>query len=253
MPIFKVFTDESGLTEQYLGLGGIFIEDIVFWDLENRIEEYANDNGYRGREFSYKKCKKTNIDRYIGLVELFFNFIKEMKPKYGDHMVDFRCKIINTTTNELQRTEKSEEEGFYKFYHTFISASLGSLDKKGKDFELNVADKPDAYKYRTEILQSTIGGNLKAQFGEKCTLSEIERGNPKNVRVHQLADVLLGAVTYRFNNRDSDNKRAYVNRIEELVGKRLTDDFKPYERPFNVWAFASRGQKRWVDGATGVV
>ncbi len=251
MKKFKIFTDESCLKDQFLGYGGMFINEYHFNILEAKLEKYAEENGYKGIEFSYKKSGNSNIDRYIGFTNVFFDYINEFRPRRNQIAVDFRSLLLNTHTNPLQLTEKSEEEGFYKFYYQFITKSIFNITRQKEDieFELHVADKPDSYQYRTEILNCTIGGCLKQEFGKYCHLKEIERGKPKEYRVHQLADVLLGCVTYRFNKK-SNNKEPLVAYVESRNGK-LFDDYKPWERKFNVWAFSSTGQKRWAPRAKG--
>ena len=57
----KVFTDESCLDEQYLGYGGIFIQEEYYDELELLLENYATTNAFGEREFSYKKCSKSDI------------------------------------------------------------------------------------------------------------------------------------------------------------------------------------------------
>jgi hypothetical protein len=152
MKKLKVFTDESSLNEQYLGYGGIFINEDSYAELEAILEEYAVKNGYAGREFSYKKCRKSNVDRYVGITNLFFEYLAKKKNETSELVADFRCLIVNTRTNEIQRTEKSWEEGFYKFYYQFITKSLMKItQEKDIEFEINVADKTDSYKFRTEV------------------------------------------------------------------------------------------------------
>lgn len=253
MKKLKVFTDESCLNEQYLGYGGIFIREDNYNELELLLEDYAVKNSFSEREFSYKKCSKSDIERYIEFVKLFFDYLIKKKSENKMWVADFRSLIINTETNPIKFLDKSWEEGFYKFYFYFITRSISYIPKDTfTDFELNVADKTDSYKYRTEVLQITTSGALQKNY-PTCIVNEIKRDRPKQSRVHQMVDILLGCVTYRFNGKDSDNKRALVEYFEKRIGTSLNKDFKPNIRPINVWGFSSKGQKRWVKDATGIV
>jgi len=250
----KVYTDESCLNEQFLGYGGIFIKEEFYNELETLLQEYAVNNGFEGREFSYKKCRQPVIDRYIGVINVFFDFLITKYRAGNGWVADFRCLIVNTRTNPIQLTEKTWEEGFYKFYFHFITRSLFNITRKYDTvFELNVADKTDSYKFRTEVLQIVTSGALKGHYGNQCIVNEIKRDSPKQSRVHQLADVLLGCVTYRFNNKSNENKEDLVQHIEKRIGTKLDIDFKPKDSPINVWGWTSKGQKRWVEGASGFV
>jgi hypothetical protein len=254
MSKLKVFTDESCLNDQFLGYGGVFIKEEFYDELEGLLEDFAKKNGFEGREFSYKKCRQPVIDRYIGFISVFFNYLIAKYKAGNGWVADFRSLIINTQTNPIQLTEKSWEEGFYKFYFHFITRSLFNITNSyNTEFELNIADKTDSYQFRTEVMQITTSGALKGHYGEKCTLNEIKRDNPKQSRVHQLADVLLGCVTYRFNNKSNENKEELIQFFEKTIRTKLNIDFKPNNRPINVWGWTSKGQKRWVEGANGVV
>lgn len=192
-------------------------------------------------------------NRYVGFTRIFFNYLLKKKAEKNEWVADFRSLIINTRTNPIQLTEKTWEDGFYKFYFHFLTRSLFSITNKADtEFELNVADKTDSYKFRTEVLQITTSGALKNNY-PNCTVNEIKRDRPKQSRVHQLVDVLLGCVTYRFNEKDSENKKALVEYFEKRIGTPLNVDFKPFYRPINVWGWSSKGQERWVKGATGIV
>lgn len=254
MSKLKVYTDESCLNDQFLGYGGIFILEKYYVELENLLNNYANSNGFNARELSYKKCSKTDIDRHIGITKIFFDYLQKKKMETNHWVADFRSLIINTKTNQIHLNNETWEVGFYKFYFQFITKSIFNLSyTNDTEFEFNIAEKSDSYKFRTEVLQNTITGALKKRYSNKCTVNEIKRGKPKESRVHQVADILLGCVTYRFNNKNSESKENLVKYIENRINSNLNLDFKPIERPFNVWGFSSRGQERWVKGSSGVV
>lgn len=250
----KVFADESCLSERCMGYGAIFIKDEYYDELEKHLEFYTQTNGINNREMSYKKCTTSDIDRYIGITKLFFDYLVEKYNQKKEWIADFRSLIINTETNPVKFNNNSWEDGFYKFYFHFLTRSLNLItENRAYEFELNIADKSDSYPYRTEILQTTIGGAIRKNYGDKCILHEIERGNPKQSRIHQMADILLGCVTYRFNNKELENKAKLVEYIESRIGNSLNYDFLPHFRPFNVWGWTSKNQERWVKGATGYV
>lgn len=245
-----VFSDESGVGERVLGFGATFISGGNAEEAESLLEEFAGSRSFGKKEFSWKKCSGNELDRY----KVFASKFWELRDRGLD--LDFRALVVDVLTNPLTREpwSSTDEEGFYKFYHFFITRSLEQVAAHAPCVDLRVAILEDQYPYRTEILQKTIGGRLKEEFGDSTLVTEVERGTPKMARLHQLADVLLGAVTYRINNRDpkgKSRKRELCEHIESRVGRRLDHDFYPNERPFNVWFFSSTGQKRWGKGSTG--
>lgn len=217
--------------------------------LESRLEQFAQDNAFGDREFSYKKCDKSTVRRYIGFLDIALDFIVEIWEKEKRYALDFRCMIFNKEKNRIQLTEKSKEEGFYKLYHHFLIGSLKILNVKNANYELHIADLSDAYPFRTDILTNTLGNAMKNKLGNRCILNEIERGKPREYRVHQLADVILGLVVYKFKGEQRPNKQPLLESFERRLSRKLDYDFRPSVRPFNVWTWASRGQTRWNKGA----
>jgi hypothetical protein len=103
-------------------------------------------------------------------------------------------------------------------------------------------------------LSTTISGGLRHRLGANFEIADVVRGAPKALRVHQLADVLLGAVTYSLSRAETRSpKAAIVERIEARLGRSLTGDFFPNVRPFNVWYFSAIGTHRWAPGSSGTV
>ena len=148
------------------------------------------------------------------------------------------------------------EDGFYKFYHCFLSSSLKYITSNLKSVTLYIAPRGDKYPHRSEILERTIGGELREALGVPLEVIDIKRSPPKNSRLHQFADVLLGAVSYKFNRHDPrspSHKMPICETIEHFVGQPLDLDFYPNQRPFNVWGWVPCGRPRWVKGASGVV
>jgi hypothetical protein len=246
---YTVFTDESGTGDRFLGLGALILPAESVADAEALLEEFARARGFHGRELSWKKCSREEVTRYADFVELFWHLHQALSP------IDFRCLVIDTQTNPLRHDGfgcTTKEEGFYKFYHHFLSASIRKTAWKGSRFTFKIASTTDRYPHRTEILTTTVRGALNRVIGSRLQSVMILRPEPRQQRLHQLTDVLLGAVTHRANSRCSA-KSGICERIEGYVRKPLTHDFYPAERPFNIWCWASKQQNRWAPGSRGTV
>ena len=250
---YTVFSDESGVGERVLGYGGTLMPGHVVSKIEAHLEAFASSVGFGAKEFNWKKCSKNELDRYKLFVDAFWDL---QAPR---SRLDFRAMLVDTAKNPLTAPAAgchNDEEGFYKLYHFFITRSLENVGARSTCVDLRVAVVPDRYPYRAEILGKTVGGRLKDELGTHALVTEVNRGTPKMARVHQLADVRLGAVTYRVSKRDPQGlsqKRFLCEHIEARVGKRLDHDFLPSQRPFNIWFFASGGSNCWGKGAQGVV
>jgi hypothetical protein len=248
---YTIFADESATAERFLAYGGIFLPSRAVEDAESALGQFAANCGFGAREFSWKKCSRGEVDRYVAFAEQLWKLRADMPP------IDFRALVVDTTRYPLRDPDfdcATDEDGFYRFYHFFITKSLARIARDASSVSVVVASTTDQYPYRTEILHRTVTGGLRKELGEKFTVSGLGRAAPKGARLHQLADVLVGAVTFRWNaDKRSLTKSSICEAVERLVGRRLDDDFTPGIRPFNVWVFTRSGQKRWVRGSSGRV
>lgn len=248
---YTVFADESGVRERFLLYGAVLLPSTNVHQAEAHLEPLCALLGFSGREMSWKKCSSGKVARYCTFADTLWELNDTVPP------VDFRALVIDTSRNPLRDPDHgcdTLEDGFYKFYHFFISRSLQAVDARSDRFELYIASASDQYPYRADILESTIGGAMRQRFGGAASVTEVERTSPRQKRLHQLADVLVGAVSYRYNRNDSEAEKAQIAElIEHRLGKPLTADFFPSERPFNVWAFAQSGSQRWTPGSQGRV
>lgn len=246
---YSIFTDESALRERYMGIGAILVPTRKIAVIEEALETFCARHGFKGRELSWKKCSQGTVDRYIEFVALLWSLV--------DAPWDFRCMVVDQTRYPLKAPvykSHTAEEGFYRYYHTLLTRSIAKVAPHEPPYRLHVAFTSDQYPYRSDILQRTVGGAVGRALGRDWRLVEIVREPPKKYRIHQAADILLGAVTFRNNGRGAgEHKTKLMNAVERHVGKRLDRDFIPGERPFNVWFFARAGDRRWAKGSRGRV
>jgi len=241
-----VYSDESGLGEQYIVYGAIYVPSEHLSAVEKELEDYCQNNGFGGRELSWKKCSKREGRRYAEFAELFWDLASRFN-------IEFRSMVVDTHLNPLKHEGSgatTEELGFYRYYYLFLTRSTMFAAPGAKKIRLHVADLEDQYQYRTEILSKTVSGKLKELLPGSFEVADIDRSSPRDSRVHQLADVLTGAVSYRLNGRSSHKERICAA-VEEQLGQRLDEDVLPNVHPFNIWGFAAKGQDRWTRGSTG--
>ena len=248
---YTAFCDESGTSERYLVFGGVYLPSGFISEAETILGSFCTYAGFSSREMSWKKCSKAEVDRYQRFANLLWELNERVCP------VDFRSLVVDTRQNPLRSGEfkcKTDEGGFYKFYHFFVTRSFSIVAPHADEYEVVAGSIDDQYPYRTEILTNTVSGALREVFGGDIKVSEVKRASPAQTRLHQLADVLLGAVSFRYNryNRCAP-KAAICHRVEERTGRTLDKDFRPRTRPFNIWAFTSTGRNRWVPESAGRV
>jgi len=243
-----VYSDESGLGERYLVFGAIYVPAERVADVERELAEWCQRRGFAHREVSWKKCSRRESARYAELAELFW----DLSLRYA---IQFRAMVVDTVRTPLKHEPSgatTEELGFYRYYHLFLTRSTRLVAPEARTVVLHIADLDDQYQHRTDVLVKTITGKLKELLPESFSVANVDRPSPRESRIHQLADVLTGAVSYRLNGRSS-HKEAICAAIEARLGQRLDQDVLPNVHPFNIWAFVPKGQRRWNKGARGTV
>lgn len=248
---YTAFSDESGTSERYLVFGGVFLPTGLISEAEAALSEFCEGTGFATREMSWKKCSRGEVDRYVQFASLLWELNERVCT------VDFRSLVVDTRQNPLRSGEfkcATDEAGFYKFYHFFLTKSFAIVAPEADEYEVVAGSTSDQYPHRTEVLTNTVSGALRKLFGDDVKVREVQRASPSQARLHQLADVLLGAVSFRYNRYDGNApKSAVCHAIEERAGRTLSKDFRPRSRPFNVWAFTGSGRSRWVPGSAGRV
>lgn len=247
-------TDESGTKKgHFLCYGGIFARRRAARQAESALGEFCAEHGFPNREMSWKKCSKAEVPRYADFARQFWTLSQ------AGIALDFRCMVVDTDRYPIRHPASkanSWEQGFYRFYSMFLSASIDQVGGDSEALQLLVAPRSDRYPHNAQVLEATIGGRLRSRYGSHLKIRAFDWSSPKASRLHQLGEVLLGAVSFRFNRRErpvGTHKAELHAAIEELVGQDLAVDFKPDARPFNVWAWTRPGERRWNEGASGTV
>ena len=245
---YVVYADESATGERFLGFGALIGSTRAMARAEVALTEFCDEHGLGERSLSWKSCSRRELDRYCSFAAQF------------DHLnLDFRTMVVDTGRYPLKHPPSgaaTAEQGFYRFYYFFLRKSLSPVVTDPGGFRLVVGATTDQYEFSTEVLETTVAGGLRSEFRVPLELTRVRPSDPRDSRCHQLADVLLGAVTYRFNRatrdpRGASHKRDLYAAVRSMVGKDLDIDFLPAERPFNVWGWTPTGHPRWVSRSRG--
>jgi len=210
---FEVYCDESQqelLADnaerrrgQYVVLGGLWIEADLRTKLKEGIKELREQHNLFG-EFKWTRVSPSRQEFYCELVNLFFS---------SDYA---RFRVLVLPAEELDSVQfhgGDPELMFYKFYYQLLHNWI--LDS-------------NCYKVFLDTKTNRVGGRLKKLHevlasANRLSLIEQVQALPSNeVDLLQLADVLIGAVSYRLHGRTgSSAKTQLIEKIEEHIGHRV--------------------------------
>lgn len=220
---FEVYCDESCLEalsrkEQHLfmGIGSIWMPAELRPNFKAAMARIKERHGVHG-EVKWQKVSPRYIDLYKDLVDFFFS----------SSYLRFRVILVESDKVDNVKFNNSDAElGFYKFYYQLLKTWIWDFNT----YSIFVDLKENRNKGRLNELEHLLDlANL---------LSDVSRvqGLPSEQSLGiQLADVLTGLVTAKFNNRIiSESKKSLIHHVEQYLGGEIAHTFKSEEK-FNVF------------------
>ncbi|MEW5773241.1 MAG: DUF3800 domain-containing protein [Thermodesulfobacteriota bacterium] len=209
---------------QFIIIGGIWIKSDDREALKKEIHA-LRDKHFVGGEFKWQKVSQSRIDFYLNLISWFF-------VKKDD--IRFRCVVIDREQVDLVKFHENDQElGFYKFYYQMLHKWITD----NNTYKIFCDYKSNRRRDRLHVLKRCLHySNLSASVDIlQSTRSE------ESVFI-QLTDVLIGAVSARFNRKtvDSRPKLRLIESIEKNIGHRISST-SLHEKKFNIFKINLKG------------
>ncbi len=206
--------------EKYMLIGGIWVPYATREELKNAIKNLREKHLVFG-EIKWRNVSPSKVDFYRELVELFFNF----------EGVRFRCVVVDATKVQLDRYHESDSElGFYKFYYQLLKHWIDDRET----YWIYLDYKKNKLSNRLQKLKEVLDN---ATYNQDL-IEDVQAIDSKESLLIQVADVLTGAVGYRYNHGySSEAKKTIVSQVEYHLGHRIRKSYKS-EYKFNVFEIA---------------
>jgi len=222
---YAIYTDESNITaSRYMLIGGLWLP----LDAQDRVRlalQKVRDTYGLLHEMKWTKVSRTMLPAYKSFVDVFFD-----EPE-----LSFKCIVIDRYALDYAAYHKGDEElGFYKFYFLLISRKLGPRHL----YWLYTDERHNRKPYRLAVLKLTVNNWWQKRAGVK-PLRAVEARCSHDEDMLQLADILLGAVGYCWNDRgESKAKVMLAKHIASQMGwLTLKVRTRPYAPKLNVWVW----------------
>lgn len=221
---FDIYCDESCLealtkkeSHPFVGIGGLWLPTEKREETKTSLKEICRRHNIN-KEFKWNKLSPYYLDFYKEIVDYFFN---------KEHL-RFRAIIIESNKVDNMTFHDSDNElSFYKFYYQLIHHWILDFNH----YYIFLDYKLNRNKGRLNELRKVL------QYSNLTSTIGLVQGIPSEQSLGiQLADVLLGAVTAKFNNKiKSKAKTGLIEYIEkEYLGKEISPTSKTEEK-FNVF------------------
>lgn len=219
---YIIVSDEStrkGKNFSYF-LGGCILKENEY----DRVSFTLNaiKNSYNLHEIKRQKINEYNVDKYIAIIETFFDYIKAGV---------IRARIMYAPNNQLNEFRNGQIDTYEKFYYIFIKNAFSLFEAQENIFlRLYLDELPESLQ-KNNILKSYLSnGLLKLSFSEatnnKVLLykSRIEEVNSENHVILQCIDVVLGVIDFYLNTtiEERQSKRGQAKmKLMEIILKNI--------------------------------
>ena len=169
-------------------------------------------------EFKWNRVSPSRLEFYVALVRLFFQ-----------ESMRFRCIVLPVHHLDATVFHNADNElMFYKFYYQLLVHWIEYCNT----YRIFVDLKTNRLSNRIRTLERVLR-NAKPD----AHIASVQALPSRQVDLLQLADVLTGAVGYRFHEGStSAAKLTIVQEIENLLGHSIGPT-PPFEQKFNVFRF----------------
>lgn len=219
MKHYLIYCDESEKKGKYFGnfYGGAVVSsehaDKIIVALNDKKEELN-----LGKEVKWSRVSAPYLDKYIELVDLFFDFIEVNKVK-------LRIMFTHNYLPPVNLTSEQKENEFFILYYQFFKNAFGL--RYCNDSSL----LPVGLKIYFDQLPDTIAKNnrfkdfvfnLQYQFKQSNIVinrEDITEVNSKKHIILQCMDVVLGSMCFRLNDLHKEKPQGQRRRGKRTVAK----------------------------------
>ena len=234
MSEYNIYCDESCHLEHdqqpVMLLGAI-------WCLKSDVQRYSiairdlkGKHGAKG-ELKWTKVSMSKLSYYLDLVNLFFS-----SPNFN-----FRCLVVDDKSklNHDYFNQGSHDSFYYKMYFYLLRNILSNKNQ----YYIYLDMKDTRSQRKIDTLKDVLCNNVY-DF-EQLMIRRIQNIRSYESDLLQLSDFLLGGVSYRCRNLNTNQaKQTIIRRICDMSGFDLLRSTPPWEEKFNLFFFSPTEVKR---------
>jgi len=213
--IFNIYCDESCHLENdrlpIMVLGAVWCSLEKTREIAVRIRELKKKHGLPPNfEIKWVKVSPAKLDFYLNVLDYFFD----------DDDLHFRGLIADKTKLNHAERNQTHDDWYYKMYFDMLKVILFPHSR----YRIYLDFKDTHTQSKVEHIQKLheVLSNNMYDFRREV-VERVQAVDSKEVEQLQLADLLIGAVAYVNRNlRTSEAKLAFIQRMQERSGYRLT-------------------------------
>lgn len=164
--------------------------------------------------------------KWVNLSTSKYQFYKELIDYFFDSDLVFRCVVVEKEQVKNEAFGQDFDTFYYKMYYQLLNHKINSL--YAYNVYLDIKDTLSSYKVNKlrEILNTKFG-----------VFRNVQNIRSEESLLMQLADVLIGAISYNLNEEDQHvrAKKQLIQRIQTNSGQTLTKSSTKAEPKVNLF------------------
>ncbi|MFP3975846.1 MAG: DUF3800 domain-containing protein [Dehalococcoidia bacterium] len=225
----EIYCDESNqellgaskpTNKRFFLIGGIWLPASKRKEYKEAINNIRQEEHCFG-EAKWKAVSPSKLGFYLRLIEFFFQQEQDLR---------FRCIVIDTQRVDLHKYHEADKElGYYKFCYQLLKNWIEDFNS----YRIFLDLKTNRIPRRLPVLH-----NFLSSSNILANVMSVQALPSRELILMQLADVLLGAVSSKFNqSAESTAKAEVMKRIEHHLSHPIGPTSKELKK-FNVFKMA---------------
>jgi len=208
-------------------IGGISCPKEKAEYINKAIREIKKKHGvYRFAEIKWTKVSESKYEMFKDLIDLFFD----------SSFLNFRAVVaISKSKLNYEKFNLSPDDWYQRIYYL----TLRELIDIGNDYYIYVDIKDTKGSEKIDSLKNVLN-NVVGYFYDE-TVKNIQLVRSDQIQLLQLADLLIGAVSYSNRGLDGNSaKLKLIKHIEERSSRLLTKTTPKSEEKVNIFIWSPR-------------
>lgn len=217
---YIIYCDESSEHGGKFGdfFGGCIINSKDLYEVTTALEERKKELNLNN-EIKWTRVSANYLDKYISMVDLFFEYVKAGKVKV-------RIMFRRTEDKPARRELSFSQEKYFKLYYQFIKHAFGLMSIPEEctpaNIIINLDTLPDKHGQRDEFkmyLQNMPNTRDFCYADISIRDRDIIEVDSKDHVLMQCTDIVLGAMNFKLNGLDQVLQPGTNHRGKRTVAK----------------------------------
>ncbi len=217
---YFIWCDESDSRGKYYSnfYGGVLVKSEDLREVQLKVDKICR-KVHLHDEIKWHKVSQHYVGKYIDAMDVFFKLVEENKIKV-------RIMFTQNAYVAKHLTDKHKNEEFFILYYQFIKHAFGLPFSNNTDKEIflrlyfdylpDTLEKRQVFKEYIKGLQTSKPFRLAKLKIRKQDIGEVDS---KKHLLLQMLDVVLGAMSFRLNNKHKEIPEGKKRRGKRTVAK----------------------------------